>query len=515
MYLFRLKFLTLNIEKTIPYSDWKIVTIGDIGIVIGGGTPSTKEPEYWGGDIPWITPADLASYKGIYIGHGLRNITEIGLDNSSAKLLPQNSILFSTRAPIGYVAIAKNELATNQGFKSIAVPNIVNPKFVYFYFLTIKGLAESLASGTTFLELSTTKFKQIPFPITVPRKQDMIVSKIEEIFSELDKNILLLNETLRKVDHFERKILEKYIVKPAVKSVRLSDVSVFIQYGHGTKSYKSSNKGNYRYLRITDIQDGKINWSKVPYCSVDSETFEKYALKDEDILFARSGNTVGKTLLVLNSHNTIYASYLIRIRCDNSKILPKYLSYFMLSDDYWNQINSGISGIGQPNFNGTKLRNLRVPFLPIDQQRDAVDNVDINLAIAARVRSEINLSYKKIERLKSKILSDAFSGHLSRNIQADQTIDEYNIALKDNVTKLTKIVNSKLIRKVKIKNTEIDLIKVISDNFQGEGFSYSQIFNLVKISRDSLNKKFTELENKKLLENYFDEQTETVKYRLA
>ncbi len=105
---------------------WKWVTIDSIGIVVSGGTPSTRQFEYWNGDIPWITPADLSNYDKKFIGKGRRNITQIGLDNSSAHLLPENSVMFSSRAPIGYIAITGNPMATNQGFKSV-LPSATRP----------------------------------------------------------------------------------------------------------------------------------------------------------------------------------------------------------------------------------------------------------------------------------------------------------------------------------------------------------------------------------------------------
>ena len=167
---------------------WKWVILDDIGIVVSGGTPSTKEPEFWNGDIPWITPADLSDHDEVYISKGNRNISQVGLEYSSAYLLPVNSVVFSSRAPIGYVAITKNELATNQGFKNLILPSeLVNPKYVYYYLKTVKELAENMASGTTFLELSATKFRQIPFPLAPIEEQNSIVEKIEELFSEKEQ----------------------------------------------------------------------------------------------------------------------------------------------------------------------------------------------------------------------------------------------------------------------------------------------------------------------------------------
>ena len=112
--------------------------LSEIGKVVGGGTPSTKQPEYYtDSEIPWITPKDLSGYDKMFISKGNRDITKSGLENSSAKLLPAKSILVSSRAPIGYVAIAKNKIATNQGFKSI-IPNesLVIPEYLYFVMKT-------------------------------------------------------------------------------------------------------------------------------------------------------------------------------------------------------------------------------------------------------------------------------------------------------------------------------------------------------------------------------------------
>jgi len=113
---------------------WTLTTIGEIGIVQSGGTPSTRNKEFWGDEISWITPADLSGYNGKFISKGNRSITKTGLDYSSAKLLPKGTILFSSRAPIGYTVIAKNELATNQGFKNLIPTGSLNSEYVYYYF---------------------------------------------------------------------------------------------------------------------------------------------------------------------------------------------------------------------------------------------------------------------------------------------------------------------------------------------------------------------------------------------
>ena len=166
---------------------WAWCRLGDIGEIIGGGTPSTSIEEYWNGEISWITPADLSNYSDKYIAQGKRNITQLGLDNSSAKLIPKGSILFSTRAPIGYVVIADRPLSTNQGFKSLSLSINMSEEFVYYFLLAEKERIKLLASGTTFQELSASAFSKILIPLPPLAEQHRIVQQIENYFTVFDQ----------------------------------------------------------------------------------------------------------------------------------------------------------------------------------------------------------------------------------------------------------------------------------------------------------------------------------------
>lgn len=166
---------------------WKECIIGDIGTVVGGATPSTKKIDnYENGTIAWITPKDLSNFSGRYISRGERNITETGLKSCSAQLMPKNSVLFTSRAPIGYVAIAENEVCTNQGFKSV-VPN-ENTDFLFLYYLLKynKENIENMGSGTTFKEVSGKTMREIvvKVPETIEEQH-----KIAEILGTIDDKI--------------------------------------------------------------------------------------------------------------------------------------------------------------------------------------------------------------------------------------------------------------------------------------------------------------------------------------
>ena len=137
-------------------SEWKEYRLDEVGDIVSGGTPSTKNEDYYGNEIPWITPKDLSGYDSKYISKGERSITKLGLEKSSAKLLPKGTILFSSRAPIGYVAIAQEDLCTNQGFKNIVCnPQVAHNEFIYYRMKLAKEELESVAGGSTFKEVDT------------------------------------------------------------------------------------------------------------------------------------------------------------------------------------------------------------------------------------------------------------------------------------------------------------------------------------------------------------------------
>ena len=169
---------------------WIDCTLSDLGTIIGGATPSTKmEENYQNGHIPWITPKDLSVFRGRYISHGERNITQQGLKSCSTQLLPKHSILFSSRAPIGYIAIAECELCTNQGFKSIVPNERTDYMFLYYLLKFNKNAIENMGSGTTFKEVSGSTMKSIPVRVPVSiEEQKRIASTLSALDDKIEEN---------------------------------------------------------------------------------------------------------------------------------------------------------------------------------------------------------------------------------------------------------------------------------------------------------------------------------------
>lgn len=157
-----------------------------------------------------------------------------------------------------------------------------------------------------------------------------------------------------------------------------------IQYGH---TAKAESNGNAKFLRITDIQDGKIDWQGVPTVSLEEKEISKYALNDDDLIFARSGATAGKSILIKNApKDAVFASYLIRIVPNKKDIIPEYLSYFFLTPAYWEVVGQNAAGAAQPNINGTKLSEFIVPVAPQGEQKRIVEKLD---ALLTRIDTAI------------------------------------------------------------------------------------------------------------------------------
>lgn len=194
-------FQELFVDNADP--EWAIGTINDLGAVVGGSTPSKAKPEYYTETgIAWITPKDLSVNKSKFISHGENDITELGLKNSSATIMPEGTVLFSSRAPIGYIAVAAGEVATNQGFKSIVPKPEIGTAFVYYFLKHNLPIIEGMASGSTFKEVSGSTMKGVPAVIpdtdTIARFNDFCspIFAQQRILEEQNHSLAALRDNL-------------------------------------------------------------------------------------------------------------------------------------------------------------------------------------------------------------------------------------------------------------------------------------------------------------------------------
>ena len=184
-----------ELKREIPES-WEIGTLEDVGEIVAGGTPSTEHPEYYcKNGIAWITPNDLSNSNDKYISHGERDISDIGLINSSAKLMPKGTVLLTSRAPIGYIGIAINEVCTNQGFKSIVPNKKFGSEFIYYTIQKMIEYLKSLGTGSTFMEIS----KNVVAQVKIVLPEEPVVNEFEKITSEISGQHRILEEENREL----------------------------------------------------------------------------------------------------------------------------------------------------------------------------------------------------------------------------------------------------------------------------------------------------------------------------
>ena len=176
--------------------NWKYCTLADLGEIVGGSTPSTKNDSYYGGNIGWITPKDLSTFNNRFISHGERNITVEGLKGCSVRLLPPYSVLFTSRASIGYVAINEKEVCTNQGFKSIIPNKGTDYLFLYYLLVNNKNRIENMGSGTTFKEVSGSVMKQITVSVPDDIEEQRKIARMLGVLDDKIENNNAINHHL-------------------------------------------------------------------------------------------------------------------------------------------------------------------------------------------------------------------------------------------------------------------------------------------------------------------------------
>lgn len=296
--------------------EWKEVTLGEIGTIVGGATPSTKNTSFYDGNIPWLTPKDLSVNSNKYILRGERNITEAGFKSCSCKMLPKGSVLFSSRAPIGYVAITANDMCTNQGFKSVIPNEETDSEFLYYLLKYNKDNIASQGSGTTFAEVSGKTMKEIE--VMVPKETDD-QRRIASILSSLDRKIELNNKINADLEEMAQAIFKNWfidfepfkdgkfvdselgMIPEGWKVGNIGDIVEF-QNGFAFSSKDFSEYGEYKIITIKSVQDGCLlseGSSKISEYPTKMPAYCK--LQSGDILLSLTGN-VGRCCLVTEPH---------------------------------------------------------------------------------------------------------------------------------------------------------------------------------------------------------------------
>lgn len=412
-------------------SSWQWAFASNIAKIVGGGTPSSKvDGNFAESGIPWITPADLTGYSESHISRGRRDLSKQGFAGSGAQLIPAGSVLFSSRAPIGYCVIASNQLSTNQGFKSLVLDGDIDPGYIRHYLLSAKQYAEGKASGTTFMELSGARVAELAVPIAPIPEQRRIVAKVDGLTAHTARARKELDRIPTLIARYKQRLLELAFSGELTadwrrqrsinfgEEVPLGEVATGFNYGTAAKS---SPSGKVPVLRMGNIQDGKLDWSNLVYTS-DQAEIEKYRLSAGDVLFNRTNSPelVGKTALFNGEREAVYAGYLIRIRCSDV-LLPAFLSYCLNAPAgrayCWDVKTDGVS---QSNINAKKIAAFRFVLPSIDEQTEILRRIESTFGWLDRIAADHAAAARLVPKLDTAILAKAFRGELVPQDPSDE-----------------------------------------------------------------------------------------------
>lgn len=355
---------------------WCWTGVGAIAKIIGGGTPATAdESNFSNAGIPWLTPADLTNYNGTYIKKGRRDLSERGLTGSSATLMPAGTVLFSSRAPIGYCVIASNKISTNQGFKSLILMGNIQPEYIRYYLLGSRDYAESLASGTTFKELSGSRMAQLSVPIPPVAEQRRIVAKLDQLFAQTNNT----NTALAHVPN-----LIKQYTQALLRQAYSGQLSAEWRLGAKTGS-QSRIEGDFLLIG----EDGA-----------------NLVARSTPIAFEVSGQ------FWVNNH-----AHVLRATAATSN---SWIRHFV----NWINLEPYVTGSAQPKLTQRHMNEIHIPVPPVEEQRFILSQLEKGFAWLATVLREQEKVVSLLPRLNESILMKAFRGALVPQDVKDEPADK-------------------------------------------------------------------------------------------
>lgn len=378
-------------------TQYDLVSLGEVTDIRNGGTPSSRVKEYWDGEIAWATLVDVKQ-REVYLT--VRTISQAGLDNSNAQLLPKNTVLLSSRATIGEVSIARIELATNQGFKNfICNEKKLLPEFLYEVLVWQKENIKALAGGMTYGEISKGRIANFLIPLPPLEVQQRIVKDIEAVEADEAK--------ARETATAAQKAIEEIVARCYTSNTprrTIESLSMMVQYGL-SKAMNEDGIG-YKIFRMNEIVAGRmVDNGTMKYIDIDAEEFAAYRLNKGDVLFNRTNSIehVGKTGLYDLDGEHVFASYLVRIAPNTAEVFPDFLTLMMNADEFQSKAKATATrSINQANINATKMKNMEVPAPSLAKQQELLDEIAGHEAKRAAAEAELAAAPAK----KRQILLD-------------------------------------------------------------------------------------------------------------
>lgn len=382
------------------------VHLGDVCKVVSGSTPKTWIPEYWNGDIKWITPAEIQE-DSFYIYDSVRHITLLGKEKTGLSYMPKGTVILSSRAPIGKTAITGCEMCCNQGFKNLICSDKIFNEYLYYFLKGKEKYLNSLGRGATFKEISKKIVEDIEILLPDIKEQKHIAT----VLGCIDRVISLRQQQLTKLDELVKARFVEMFGDPMINSMHwpIYELSEYIQFlTSGSRGWAKyfTDEGEY-FITIKNVKNCKITLDDVQHIAPpDNAEAKRTKVQAGDLLISITAD-LGRTGVVtqeIAEHGAYINQHLTCIRLNQSVVLPLYMAYYMESDAGKKQFQLKNQTGVKAGLNFNSINTLKVMVPPLEKQRSFVSFVEQ----VEKTKSSIQKNLKKIEILKKALVQRYF-----------------------------------------------------------------------------------------------------------
>lgn len=405
---------------------WEFKTISDVAKIVAGGTPKTNIKEYWDGDISWITPADLGKLTTREVNITRRTINIEGLQKSSAKLFPAHSVILSSRAPIGHLAINTIPMSTNQGCRGLVPNDGLDTVFLYYFLKSNIKLLNELGTGTTFKELSTKALGSVLIPIPPLYEQKQIVAILDKTFAVIDQAKANIKKNIQNAKELFQSELNE----------------IFSDKGDGWEEKKMDEVCEITSKLINPNEDKYKDLLHVGGGNVIAETGELIDLKTAKEEGLKSGKFVFDTGVVLYNKirpylvkvsrpdfNGLCSADMYPLTPNEKEITRDFLYFLLISKDFTDYAIKGSARAGMPKVNRKHLFEYTFSLPSIETQNVLIKDLDSLRLKCQNLKLEYRNKLKSLEELKESILLKAFTGELSNSRKLSLSPEEKHALL--------------------------------------------------------------------------------------
>ncbi len=420
---------------------WELITLKRKFKVINGGTPKSEESTFWDdGNIVWVTPDDLSRNREMYINDSKRKITDKGIKHSSASLVPRNSLVISTRAPIGYVKIAGSNLSTNQGCKSLTSKSYdVDEVYYYYTLLYKKDYLNVMGQGTTFTELSSYNLANCPALLPPNVEQKAISNYLDSIDSEIDSLIADKKALIQKLEEYKQSIITEAVTKGLNSNVKMKDSGIEwigeipehweisrVKYQADVNKRTLTDKvsGDYEinYLDISNVDSNGKVINIEPMLFENAPSRARRVVSNGDTLVS----TVRTYLKAITWFDIVDPNFIcstgFAVLSPKDSILPKYLSFLMRSTLYIEEIVSRSFGVSYPAITANEIANLECLLPSRDEQHDIIKFIDHQLAYIENLILDVEIQIQNLKSYRQSLIYEAVTGKIDvRDYQPERS----------------------------------------------------------------------------------------------